>query len=441
MGSIDPRMEAFIQGMVNDWCADWYTTVAINAFRGADYEKFYKFRDVIQGLVALPVENMEKFKRRIRVIQFLSRIHDCIKPGDMRGGIPAAFDLIFEYEEDCSPLESALRLVLSIEQEIFVPWDVADNTKKSILEALVTTLRKQKQHMKPEELIQKWDFPKKSQKERLLELLSKYEVDPAHDQFSYEAFKKSMMEFSENIFTMPQPFLRLIAKEEIASKYLYEHGISNCQPALRDGEAGPSARLTTPVVMAADGTERGDQQGGASFSDLECEVRQEVESENALLECPAEGSQTLRPCTIPWLPEKARNALEKDPSSEESPLSAPPSPVLPCRRPRDRRARRFSDSDVSLTPEDAARGPPPPGDLRHPGTTARGPRPGDLRRPGDHRRPGDLRHPEDHRPGTTTARGPPPPAGRRKSAAMCTRVTCLAPVPRARARARPRAFP
>ncbi|XP_064175203.1 telomeric repeat-binding factor 2-like isoform X2 [Anguilla rostrata] len=236
MGSVDPRMEAFIQGMVNDWCADWYTTVAINAFRGADYEKFYKFRDVIKGLVALPVANREKFKRRIRVIQFLSRIHDCNKP-----------DLIFEYEGDCSPLESALRLVLSIEQEIFVPWHVAEDTKKSLLEALVATLRKQ--HRKPEELIQKWDCPKNLQKKRLLELLSKYGIDPAYEQFSYEAFKKSMMEFSENIFTMPQPFLRLIAKEEISSKYLYEAGMGNCQPASRDGEAGPSARLTTPVVM------------------------------------------------------------------------------------------------------------------------------------------------------------------------------------------------
>uniref|UniRef100_A0A3B3RWR8 Telomeric repeat binding factor 2 n=1 Tax=Paramormyrops kingsleyae TaxID=1676925 RepID=A0A3B3RWR8_9TELE len=112
-----------LERMVNRWSLDYYLFSALQAFRDGRYDDFSQIRDIIQNLLVRPFEFSDIGKKKIRVMQFLSRINE----GDR-------LDCIFDSQESCTPLESALSVLESISQEVEVPQQELERVHKSICE-------------------------------------------------------------------------------------------------------------------------------------------------------------------------------------------------------------------------------------------------------------------------------------------------------------------
>ncbi|KAJ8245615.1 hypothetical protein GJAV_G00272650 [Gymnothorax javanicus] len=300
---------------VNSWCIDYYTFAGINAFRSGDHKDFCTIRDILQSLVARPLKDTEVFRRQVRVMQFLSRIND----GDKQS-------VNFDFDDGCTPLESALTVLTSISQEFLVPKPVFERIQESIYEAEVIICLKKNNYLKAKEIVTK-HLPSSlaSKKENLLQLVNSKTSEP----------------------------LLLKAAMRITGQPLRnENGPGNSQPTSDTRPAQPHSGLApqAPVqirhsqLQAAYDLLREEHQGSAPFTQLEYQVRQEVPWENALWD--AEGPGARRgPCTIPQL------LLEEDslPSSlclsQDDPAAT---------RTDDPAATRTDDSAATRTGDPAA---------------------------------------------------------------------------------------
>ncbi|XP_061085700.1 telomeric repeat binding factor a isoform X2 [Conger conger] len=319
------KMSSDVDCTINGWCVDYYTFTAVNAFRNGDYGDFCKIRDVLQSLVARPLEHSEILRKQIRVMQFLSRIND----GDK-------LDLTFDSQDACTPLESALTLLLSISEELDVSQTVVERVQLSICETLAIIYKKNKNYLKAEEVVKK-HLPDSmgQEKQNLLQLVrSKSDAHPVVQRFSYDKFRKSMLDFCESLYTSPEPLLCKMVKELAGRKQLDEGKTSKLPTSPAQAHTGPmspgSVQLKRSLLKAAFESLREEQQVHASFQQLEHEVQQEVQWENALWD--AEGGAAggggpgAQPCTIAQLVMEEDSEL--DPAvSQEEPTAQPVEPV------------------------------------------------------------------------------------------------------------------
>ncbi|KAJ8373541.1 hypothetical protein SKAU_G00041210 [Synaphobranchus kaupii] len=331
---------------INTWCIDYYIFAAINAYRSGDYAEFCKIRDVLQSLVALPLESSETLKRQLLVMQFLSRIND----GDK-------LDLAFDSQDACTPLESALSVLFSISQELEVPQPVVERIQTSICETLVILCMKNKMFVKAEEIVTK-HLPNSTVRELLR---TKRDT---HQRFTYEEFRKSMLDFSESLFTNPEPFLYKAVKGLAARKQLDENRTNNRQPTPQDvspvqthtrpiGSVTASVQVKCGLLKDAFGALNDERLVSATYAQLEQEVRQEVQWENALWD--AEGSASAaRPCTM------ARLVMEEDSEldsavSQENPAAqlekSRTGPAEPTTQPEKSEKSRTGPAEPAAQPE------------------------------------------------------------------------------------------
>uniref|UniRef100_A0A674BLJ8 Telomeric repeat-binding factor 2-like n=1 Tax=Salmo trutta TaxID=8032 RepID=A0A674BLJ8_SALTR len=113
-----------VECVVNRWTVDYYISVALEAFRNEQYPDFCQIRDILQCHLVRPLEANDVTPKKIRAIQFLTRIND----GDK---LDVSFD---SQEEDLTPLESALSVLDSIREELLVPQKDLERVHKSIRE-------------------------------------------------------------------------------------------------------------------------------------------------------------------------------------------------------------------------------------------------------------------------------------------------------------------
>ncbi|XP_013983309.1 telomeric repeat-binding factor 2 isoform X2 [Salmo salar] len=112
-----------VECVVNRWTVDYYISVALEAFRNEQYPDFCQIRDILQCHLVRPLEANDVTPKKIRAIQFLTRIND----GDK-------LDVSFDSQEDLTALESALSVLDSIREELPVPQKDLERVHKCIRE-------------------------------------------------------------------------------------------------------------------------------------------------------------------------------------------------------------------------------------------------------------------------------------------------------------------
>uniref|UniRef100_A0A674BLS0 Telomere repeat-binding factor dimerisation domain-containing protein n=1 Tax=Salmo trutta TaxID=8032 RepID=A0A674BLS0_SALTR len=158
----------------------------------------------LSGHLVRPLEANDVTPKKIRAIQFLTRIND----GDK-------FDVSFDSQEDLTPLESALSVLDSIREELPVPQKDLERVHKSIREMLVIVCIKNQAFDKAKEVLMKY-FPKSmvGKKAIFLGLVNKRSSEHSVlQQVTYQQFKQEMLHFCESLFPFSHPFLSRAARK------------------------------------------------------------------------------------------------------------------------------------------------------------------------------------------------------------------------------------
>ncbi|XP_064872957.1 telomeric repeat-binding factor 2-like [Oncorhynchus nerka] len=216
-----------VECVVNRWIVDYYISVAFEAFRNEQDSDFCEIRDILQCHLVRPLEAYDATPKKIRAIQFLTRIYD----GDK-------LDFSFDSQEDLTPLESALCVLDSIRDELPVPQKDLERVQKSVREMLVIVCIKNQAFDKAKEVLMKY-FPKSKvgKKAIFLGLVNKRSSDHSVlQQVSYQQFKQEMLQFCQSLFPFAHPFLSRAARQLVVKR----------REAGQDAEEGdcpqPSAR-------------------------------------------------------------------------------------------------------------------------------------------------------------------------------------------------------
>ncbi|KAK6293987.1 hypothetical protein J4Q44_G00348170 [Coregonus suidteri] len=198
----------------NRWMVDYYISVAFDTFRNERYTDFCEIRDILQCHLVRPLEANDAMPKKIRAIQFLTRIND----GDK-------LDFSFESQEFLTPLESAMSVLDSISEELTVPQKDLERVHKSIREMLVMVCIKNKA------------FDKAKEKAIFLGLVNKRSSEHSVlQQVTYQQFKQEMLQFCESLFTYSPPFLCRAARQLMVKR----------QEAGQDAEEGDCPSVPQP---------------------------------------------------------------------------------------------------------------------------------------------------------------------------------------------------
>ncbi|KPP73040.1 hypothetical protein Z043_107908 [Scleropages formosus] len=152
----------------------------------------------MDSLMARPLEMTDQLSRKLRVMQFLSRINE----GN-------TLDCTFESQGSATPLESALTVLESLSQETQIPQEDVERVHTSLREMLVVTCIKSGEFEKAKKMLNKY-FPKALSGERrvLMSLAQqKCSSHAALEEVTYEEFRKEMLHFSESLLPSSEPFL------------------------------------------------------------------------------------------------------------------------------------------------------------------------------------------------------------------------------------------
>ncbi|XP_010900178.4 telomeric repeat binding factor a [Esox lucius] len=338
-----------VESVVNRWILDYYISLALDTFRNEQYTDFCEIRDVLQSLLVRPLEANEVITKKIRAIQFLTRIND----GDK-------LDYLFESQEPLTPLESAMSVLDNIREEMTVPPKDLERVQKSIREMLVIVCIKKKEFDRAKEVLMKY-FPKGmvGKKAIFLGLVKNRSSEhPALEQVTYHQFKQEMLHFCQGLFSYSQPFLcraadQLLVKRQEAQLKVNEgdccsdhqrlsedHLLSATPPAGQQNACGlkPSAvpcavQLTRSQLKAAYTALAEELGESRTFSQLEDEVEREVKKENARGVAAVDLEGTVLP--LSGSPRQGSDAVPEQevPGSQrdsDSPMEASPADLVPA---------------------------------------------------------------------------------------------------------------
>uniref|UniRef100_A0A665TGY4 Uncharacterized protein n=1 Tax=Echeneis naucrates TaxID=173247 RepID=A0A665TGY4_ECHNA len=62
------------ESIVSRWLVDYYVFLALESFKNDHYKNFCAIRNVLNGVLARPLESTDTMPAKIQVLQFLSRI-------------------------------------------------------------------------------------------------------------------------------------------------------------------------------------------------------------------------------------------------------------------------------------------------------------------------------------------------------------------------------
>ncbi|XP_023666917.2 telomeric repeat binding factor a [Paramormyrops kingsleyae] len=225
-----------LERMVNRWSLDYYLFSALQAFRDGRYDDFSQIRDIIQNLLVRPFEFSDIGKKKIRVMQFLSRINE----GDR-------LDCIFDSQESCTPLESALSVLESISQEVEVPQQELERVHKSICEMIVVLCLKNGEFEKAEDRLHTY-FPEgPTGRGGIFLRLAQQRTSSHHalEKVTFQQFRQDMLKFSASLFPSSEPFLfKMARKVQTLRPMAADDKVAEPEPVLEPD--GVSVRPTEP---------------------------------------------------------------------------------------------------------------------------------------------------------------------------------------------------
>lgn len=197
-----------VESLVNRWVVDYYLSLALELFEKRQYADFCDIRDVLAQVLLRPFEATDVMQTKIRVLEFLSRIYE----GE-------SLESSFESDHSVSPLESALVVLESINQQCSIPQQDFKNVCTSLTEMMVAILIKNNEFDRAKILLRK-HFPKPNvgKKAIFMDLISqRTKRHQVIEQIDFQQFKEDMLAFCQRLCPFTVPFLHKAAKRLIES--------------------------------------------------------------------------------------------------------------------------------------------------------------------------------------------------------------------------------
>ncbi|CAM4574147.1 unnamed protein product [Leuciscus chuanchicus] len=221
--------------IINRWFFDVCVFKALESFRNGDYTFFAKITNVVESMVALPMDGRGDTVLKLRCMQFLSRVNN----GDK-------LDLTFE--EPKTPLESALAVLESLCRELDVPQREQQRVHNAIAEMLIVVCIRSGEFEKAEEILHRHfsaAADTAGKKKLLASLIQRRRSSHSVLQLiSYSDFKQDMLEFIERLYRVPEPFLTQMLKRSGHLRPSAEPTTSSSSSSSRKGRSStqkPSA--------------------------------------------------------------------------------------------------------------------------------------------------------------------------------------------------------
>ncbi|XP_012723422.2 telomeric repeat binding factor a isoform X2 [Fundulus heteroclitus] len=258
-----------IEKVVNRWLVDYYFSLAVEFFRNHQRDDFCAIRELLDALLRRPLESVDGFPIKIRLLQFLSRIYEGEK-----------LDMEFDPDGSKSPLELALNLLESLRTCVQVPQKDFDHATTLVKEMIIGLFIKNKRFDKAKEALHLY-FPVPDNNKRIAFkslICQKSNTHEVIDQISFPQFKEEILDFCLKLFPFNVPFLHKAAKSllEQRSDVVVEPSpcsspqISYIQPRSRKCQFIQKIRLEVAYKALAEDSEE-------TFSDLEEEVEVEAQ--------------------------------------------------------------------------------------------------------------------------------------------------------------------
>ncbi|CAK6967278.1 telomeric repeat binding factor a [Scomber scombrus] len=232
--TVNSVLRSDVESIVNRWLVDYYLFLATELFKNEEYSDFCEIRDVLQSVLARPLESTDSMRLKIQVLQLLSRIND----GDR-------LDLTFDSDDSVSPLESALMLLENISEEYNIPQQDFESVSTSLKEMIVGIFIKDNRFERAKELLNK-HFPKPmvGKKAIFMGLISqKSNTHEVIEQINFQRFKAEVYAFCQRLCPFTVPFLQKAARQLIDKRQMEEDN-GAVGPDEQD-EPGPSS---TPQI-------------------------------------------------------------------------------------------------------------------------------------------------------------------------------------------------
>ncbi|XP_069030694.1 telomeric repeat binding factor a [Embiotoca jacksoni] len=234
-----------VEPIVNRWLVDYYSILALDFLKNEQYENFSCIRDVLELVIRRPLESTDVMPAKVRILQFLSRIHE----GDN-------LDLSFESDPSVTPLESALSLLEQMSQEGTIQQQDFDNVGMPLKEMIVGILIKNNRFDKAKEMLNK-HFPKPmvGKKAIFMGLIrQKSKTHEVIEQINFQQFRQEMLAFCQKLCSFSVPFLHKAAKQLICIRHKEQNGeaaenVEAAQPILSSDPQLPTL-LVVPCKLS-----------------------------------------------------------------------------------------------------------------------------------------------------------------------------------------------
>ncbi|XP_044062875.1 telomeric repeat binding factor a [Siniperca chuatsi] len=226
--------------VVNRWLVDYYFFLALELFEKEQYADFCDITNVLERVLARPMEGTDTSPTKILVLQFLCRIHAGESP-----------DMSFESDGSISPLESALVLLEKNYQKFNIPPQDFKNVCTSLKEMIVGIFIKNNEFDKAEEVLNKHcPKPVVGKKAIFMGLIrQKSNTHEVIEQINFKWFKEEMLAFCQRLLPFSVPFLHKAAKR-LADERLAKPDNKAAGPDEQD-EPGPSSSARRNSVQFA----------------------------------------------------------------------------------------------------------------------------------------------------------------------------------------------
>ncbi|KAM4596128.1 uncharacterized protein V3H82_013807 isoform 2-T2 [Fundulus diaphanus] len=261
--------QSAIEKVVNRWLVDYYFSLAVEFFRNHQHADFCAIEELLDAVRRRPLESVDGFPIKIRLLQFLSRIYEGEK-----------LDMEFDPDGSKSPLELALNLLESLRTSVQVPQKDFDHATTLVKEMIIGLFIKNKRFDKAKEaLLLYFPVPDNNKRTTFKSLI--YQKSNTHeviDQISFPQFKEEILDFCLKLFPFNVPFLHKAAKSLLEQRpdMVVEPSpcsspqISYIQSRSRKSPFIQKIRLEVAYKALAEDLEE-------TFSDLEEEVEVEAQ--------------------------------------------------------------------------------------------------------------------------------------------------------------------
>uniref|UniRef100_A0A8C6K3R0 Uncharacterized protein n=1 Tax=Melopsittacus undulatus TaxID=13146 RepID=A0A8C6K3R0_MELUD len=212
------RRRLLEEAVVNGHVLQFYFHQAVAAYRAGRNRDFRQLRDVMQALLVRPLEKDHVMARRLRLMQFLSRVEE----GEN-------LDCTFDKESDLTPLESAIGVLELIQTEFAVSEEAMETLEEMVKEAAVIVCIRNKEFEKAAEIVKRHiGKDPKSQKVRILLTIiqSKDYSHPAVRSFSYKDFQWNTFQFLQAYMDDSEPLLQAVC---VCLAYLASQNSTGCK--------------------------------------------------------------------------------------------------------------------------------------------------------------------------------------------------------------------